>query len=99
MSANRFCAQNNSMATKTTTKSIFDARYALLIDKFIRLRKSKGLSQRDLAKLFGVSNCCIARVETRERRVDMIELIDYLRALKLTDREIIDFIAEIVNQH
>lgn len=87
------------MATKTTTKSIFDARYSLLIDQFVALRKSKGLSQRDLAKRLGVSNCCVARIETRERRVDVIEIIDYLRALGLTDAEIAAFLAVIINKH
>lgn len=71
----------------------------MLIDNFVALRKSKGLTQRDLAKLLRVSNCCVARIETRERRVDVIELIDYLRALGLTDTEIADFIAVIIEKH
>jgi len=87
------------MVTKTTTKSIFDERYSLMIERLVKLRKEKGLSQRDFAKLAGVSNCCVARIETRERRVDVIELISYLRALSLTDKEIVDFMAVLINQH
>ena len=87
------------MAIKTTTKSIFDERYVDLIQRFVALRKSKGLSQRDLAKLLGVSNCCVARIETCERRVDVIEVIDYLRALGLADTEITNFIAEVIKKH
>lgn len=87
------------MTTKTTTKSIFDERYILLIDQLVALRKNKGLTQRDLAKRLGVSNCCIARIETRERRVDVIEMIDYLRRLGLTDTEITDFIAVVIKKH
>ena len=86
------------MATKTTTKSIFDKRYADMIDEFVKLRKDKELTQRDLAKLLHVSNCCVARIETRERRVDLIEIIDYLRALGLSNAEIIDFISVIVEK-
>ena len=70
-----------------------------MIDAFIKLRKDKGLTQRSLAKVLGVSNCCVARIETRERRVDLIEIIDYLRALGLTDTEIIDFIEIVVKKH
>ena len=87
------------MAIKTTTKSIFDERYVDLIQRFVALRKSKRLSQRDLAKLLGVSNCCVARIETCERRVDVVEVIDYLRALGLADTEITNFIAEVIKKH
>lgn len=70
-----------------------------MINQLVTLRKNKGFSQRDFAKLLGVSNCCIARIETHERRVDVIEMIDYLRALQLTDQEIVDFLTVTVKQH
>ena len=69
-----------------------------MIDAFVKLRKDKELTQRDLAKLLHVSNCCVARIETRELRVDLIEIIDYLRALGLSNAEIIDFISVIVEK-
>ncbi|MCL2229186.1 MAG: helix-turn-helix transcriptional regulator [Firmicutes bacterium] len=77
-------------------KSIFDERYSALVEGLVALRKKNGQTQRDLAKTLGVSNCYIARVETRERRLDVIEVIDYLRALGLGDDEISNFIRKII---
>jgi len=83
---------------KTTSKSIFDERYCKIIENLVKLRNKTEMSQRVLAKSLGVSNCYIARVETRERRLDLIEMIDYLRALNQDSTEIAKFIQDIVLQ-
>jgi transcriptional regulator with XRE-family HTH domain len=82
---------NNALPKKTTAKSIFDGRYSTLIENLVALRNKTNLTQRTLAKELGVSNCYIARVETKERRLDILETIDYLRALKLNNDEILKF--------
>ena len=81
-----------TLPIKTTCKSIFDKRYCVLLENIIALRKKNNITQRELAKILGVSNCYIARVETRERRLDLLETIDYLRALRLNDTEIASFL-------
>ena len=86
-----------TLPTKTTCKSIFDKRYSTLVGNLIALRKKNNHTQRTLAKTLGVSNCYIARVETRERRLDLIETIDYLRALSLSDDEIAKFFEEVIS--
>ena len=88
----------NCLPTKTTCKSIFDKRYYTIIENLVELRKEKGFTQRALAQALGVSNCYIARVETRERRLDLIEIIDYLRVLGLSNNEIAKFIETIIMQ-
>ena len=71
-------------------KSIFDARYRQFIDGLIAHRKSTKTTQRELAKKLGTSNCYVARIETRERRIDIIESIDMMRALNMSDEQIIN---------
>lgn len=77
---------------KTSPKSIFDKRYKSLIDKLVSCRKSKNISQRELANRARVSHCYIARTEICERRLDIIEFIDLCRTLEMSDEEIQDLI-------
>ena len=77
-------------------KTIFDQKYKSMIEALKVLRKEKGLTQRDLATQMGVAHCYIGRVETCERRLDIIELIRILRIFNLSDEEILDFLKEIL---
>ena len=43
-------------------------------------RESAGLSQRDLASELGVPHTWVSKVETGERRIDVIELCWFCRA-------------------
>jgi len=81
-----------------SVKSIFDERHGKLIAKLVELRKSKGLTQRDLVAKSGYDKCFVGRVETREHRLDLIELIDYMRALDLSDSEILELIRTVVEE-
>ena len=81
---------------KTSPKSIYDLRYQRLIAELVEIRKNKELSQRDLAKLAKVSNCFIGRVETRERRLDLIEFIDLCKVLGLKKHDIIKIIEKLI---
>ncbi len=77
-------------------KTIFDDKYRRMVEEIKNLRKSKGLSQRDLAKKLGVTHCCIGRIETCERRLDIIETINLLKTLELPENEIAAFIARLL---
>ncbi len=81
---------------RTPKKSIFDERYKTLIKELVSIRNSKNISQRDLAKKANVSHCCIGRIETRERRLDLIEFIDLCKVLGLSKKEIIDLVQQIL---
>lgn len=77
-------------------KSIFDARYRQFIDVLIAYRKKAKITQRELAKKLGTDNCYVARIETRERRIDIIETIDMMRALNMSDEQIINEIKKLI---
>ena len=69
-------------------KSIFNPRYRRLVGEIVKIRKEHGLTQRDLAKLTGKTNCFIGRVETCERRLNIIEAVDILKTLGIADKGI-----------
>lgn len=56
-------------------KTLVDARHKALIELIIRKRKEAGFKQTDLADRMKVYQSLIARLESGQRRVDVIELI------------------------
>jgi transcriptional regulator with XRE-family HTH domain len=74
---------------KETAKTIFDPRYDRLISDLVRIRHEKGFTQRSFSAKTGYSKCFIGRTETKERRLDVVETIDYMRHLGLSNVEII----------
>ncbi len=62
-------------------KSIHDPRYVKLIHHLRDVRKAKKISQSDIAKLLNVERTQITKTETFVRRLDFIELCDWLEAL------------------
>lgn len=81
---------------KNKEKSIFDPRYRDLIARLTSQRKKSGMTQRDLARALGVDQCYVARIETHERRLDLIETIDMMRVLGMNDKEIINAIKKLI---
>jgi len=76
------------MQKKATAKTMFDPRYERLISDLVKIRHEKGFTQRSFAAKSGYSNCFIARTEIKERRLDFIEVIDYMKHLGLSKPEI-----------
>ena len=81
---------------KKTAKTIFDQRYDRLISDLVEIRHEKGFTQRSFAAKTGYSTCFVGRTETKERRLDIIETIDYMRHLELSDARIVNKITELV---
>ena len=75
-------------------KTIFQTKYRAMVRQMVEIRKSRGLTQRDLADKLKVPHCYIGRAETFERRLDIIEMVKWLKALNLTNDEIIDFLKQ-----
>ena len=71
-------------------RSIHDPRYQDLIKKLIELRESKHVTQVELARRLNKPQSYVSKVEILERRLDVIELIDWLKVLDVT---IFDFFA------
>ncbi|WP_443612009.1 helix-turn-helix domain-containing protein [Acinetobacter pseudolwoffii] len=75
-------------------RSIHDPRYQDLIKKLIELRESKNVTQVELARLLNKPQSYVSKVEILERRLDVIELCDWLNSI---DVKIIDFITQLDN--
>lgn len=70
-------------------KSIHDGRYRLLIQQLIALREGKGVTQVHLADALNKPQSYVAKVENLDRRLDVVELVDWLKVL---DVSLADFI-------
>ena len=70
-------------------KTIFNPKYKSMINSLVAIRKQQGISQRDLAQKLNKAHSYIGRIETFERRLDVVDLVSMARALGLSDKEII----------
>ena len=57
-------------------KTLGDARHEALVASLISARKQCGLTQTQLAERMRVYQSLVARIESGERRVDVVEFID-----------------------
>lgn len=69
--------------------SIHDPRYQKLIHHLIVIRETKKVTQVELAASLKKPQSYVAKVENLDRRIDVIELHDWLLAL---DKSISDFL-------
>lgn len=67
--------------------TIHDPRYHLLIKMLIQIRNEKSITQVELAKKLFKPQSYISKIESIERRLDVIELWDWLLALNCTPIE------------
>lgn len=61
--------------------SIHDPRYQKLIKQLVSLRELKNITQVQLASSLKKPQSYVAKVENLERRIDVIELHDWLKNL------------------
>lgn len=61
-----------------------DPAYLEMVSRFRALREHRSLSQRDLAKKLGKPQTYISKVETCERRIDLIEALRLCEVLGVT---------------
>ncbi|NNP67935.1 helix-turn-helix transcriptional regulator [Acinetobacter sp. Ac_5812] len=64
--------------------SIHDPRYRKLIQKLIAIRESRKITQVELATSLEKNQSYIAKVENYDRRIDILELYDWLTALNVS---------------
>ena len=57
--------------------------YETAINMLIEARKQAGLSQRELADRLGKPRSFVSKLESRERRLDIVEFVALTRALGL----------------
>ncbi len=77
----RLCPEGN------LSKTLGTSRHRALIAFLTAKRKDAGLSQTDLAKALGEYQSFVARMESGQRRVDVIEYENLARILKFDVHE------------
>ena len=68
-------------------KTVFDPRYDLIINKLIEFRENGQATQTSLSSKLGKPQSYIAKIEGRDRRLDIIELFDILKALNVSPKQ------------
>ncbi len=74
---------------------IHDSRYQRIAGLLAELRRSRGLLQQDVADRLGRPQAFVSKVESGGRRVDLIELLDFLRVLDADPHEFIDRVIDV----
>lgn len=69
---------------KRRQASIYTEDYQELIAKLVLFRKAKGITQQALAKRIGFAQHDVSKVENCVRRLDVVELRDWMKGLGLT---------------
>jgi transcriptional regulator with XRE-family HTH domain len=65
------------------------AAYQTALDAIIAVRKSSGMTQRDVAKALDKPPSWVAKIESKERRLDLVEFIAIARALKMKEADLL----------
>ncbi len=63
--------------------SLHNKRHKALVDKLVQARIEAGMTQMEVAKRMGRTQRFISYCETGERRVDVVEFLDFCRAYEL----------------
>jgi ribosome-binding protein aMBF1 (putative translation factor) len=70
-------------------KSVFTARYAMLLRCLIEARKQAGLTQTQLAARLGRPQSFVSKVEQGQRRLDVVEFLEVAHAIGADSHAII----------
>ena len=73
-------------------KSIHSHLYHQIIGRLLSKRESKNVTQVQLAEMLGVKQTFISKIETCDRRLDLIELRQICQVLNIS---FVDFVAEV----
>lgn len=74
------------------SKSRFDPNYAVLLRELIKVRSEAGFSQTEVANSLGFTQSTWSKIETGERRLDVIELRRFCAAV---DKDFLAFISSV----
>ncbi|WP_369050902.1 helix-turn-helix domain-containing protein [Burkholderia gladioli] len=72
------------------THPIHDPRYQRIATLLADLRKQRGLLQQEVADRLGRPQAFVSKVESGVRRLDVVELLDFLRVLNVDPHAFID---------
>lgn len=71
----------SSPTRKGRTASLHDEVYADFVALLVKYRVRSGMSQQAVADALGWNQSIIARIESVQRRIDVIELIRFAKAI------------------
>ena len=63
-------------------KTIYSEDHKCLVERLKQARKDKGLDQKQVAALLGVSQSYISKVESGQRRIDVVQLKQFSKIYK-----------------
>ncbi len=63
-------------------KAIYSKEHRNLVERLRTARKERGLDQEDVAKLLGVSQSYISKMESGQRRIDIVQLKRFAKVYK-----------------
>lgn len=72
------------------TKSTYTENYARLIKQLVDCRKEKGMTQAQLSACMGKPQSFIAKIENKERRVDIVEFLELCKHMHINPMPIIE---------
>lgn len=64
-----------------------DPRYRAIVERLVQLRDEVGISQRELAERLGLPRSYVSKAENYERGLDLVQMVDWLRALGVDERK------------
>ena len=70
-------------------KSIYDEDYIEIITRLRIIRTSKNITQLDLANKMGKTQSFVTKIESCERRLDVIEFLRWLDTLNISFSDVI----------
>jgi len=76
------------MASTTLRKTLRSRGHRILMRVLVATRETAGLTQRDLAARLRRPRSFVGRIESGERRVDVIEFIEIARVLEVDPRQL-----------
>ncbi len=77
--------------------SIYESEYRELIEHLVAFRKHKGITQEQISKATGMPRYDISKVETFVRRLDVLELAKWLKALDIKEN-LLDHVNDLLKQ-
>ena len=63
-------------------KTIYSKDHKYLVDKLKKAREEAGLDQAEVAKVLNKSQSYISKIESGQRRVDIVQLNEFAKAYK-----------------
>ncbi len=72
--------------------------YRAAVQAVVDARRQKGLSQRDLAERLGKPRSFVSKIESRERRIDVVEFIAIAIALRMTPEDLLHSVMSALDQ-